>query len=167
MAEKKQAKRKYKPRKPLNKKGVDPVRLPPGVSHPIDIHVGDRLRQRRTILGLTQEKLAESVGLTFQQIQKYERGANRIGASRLFQFSQLLGISINFFFEGLDDNMGDPAEGYRLGIDYRDNEPPERDEMNRRETLELVRAYYRIGDPEKREALMSMFQALAGTPKDK
>tara|TARA_R110000787_G_scaffold144231_1_gene257978 strand:+ start:59110 stop:59613 length:504 start_codon:yes stop_codon:yes gene_type:complete len=167
MAEKRQARRKYKPRKPLNKKGSAPVRLPPGVAHPIDIHVGDRLRQRRTILGLTQEKLAESVGLTFQQIQKYERGANRIGASRLFQFSQLLGISINFFFDGLDQKMGDPAEGYRLGIDYRDNEPPERDEMNRRETLELVRAYYRIVDPEKREALMSMFQALAGAAKNK
>ena len=105
--------------------------------------------------------------VTFQQIQKYERGANRIGASRLFQFSQLLGVSINFFFDGLDKKMGDPAEGYRLGIDYRDNEPPERDEMNRRETLELVRAYYRIVDPEKREALMSMFQVLADGTKDK
>ncbi len=167
MAEKRQARRKYKPRNPLNKKGSAPVRLPPGVAHPIDIYVGDRLRQRRTILGLTQEKLAESVGLTFQQIQKYERGANRIGASRLFQFSQLLGTSINFFFDGLDQKMGDPAEGYRLGIDYRDNAPPERDEMNRRETLELVRAYYRIVDPEKRQVLMSMFHVLASAAKDK
>ncbi len=137
------------------------IRLPPGVAHPIDIHVGDRLRARRTLLGLTQEMLADAVDLTFQQIQKYERGANRIGASKLFQFAQILGISVAYFFDDLDDRLGDPAAGYQVGMGYKDNSPPERDEMNRRETLELVRAYYQIRDDEKRRALRMMFESLA------
>lgn len=143
------------------------IRLPPGVSHPVDIHVGDRLRARRTLLGLTQEMLADAVDLTFQQIQKYERGANRIGASKLFQFAQILGISVAYFFDDLDDQLGDPAAGYRVGMGYKDNSPPERDEMNRRETLELVRAYYQIKDVEKRKALRMMFESLANASEAK
>ena len=143
------------------KQAQTPVRLPPGVAHPVDIHVGDRLRARRTILGLTQDGLAEAVGLTFQQIQKYERGSNRIGASRLYQLARLLGVSVDYFFEGLDGKLGDPAEGYKVGMSYLDNAPPARDRINKRETLELVRAYYRIDDPQKRDALKGMFMALA------
>ena len=75
-------------------------RLPPGVPNPVDIHVGSRVRLRRTLLGLSQEKLGDAVGLTFQQIQKYERGANRIGASRLFQLSRILSVPIPFFIGG-------------------------------------------------------------------
>lgn len=137
------------------------VRLPPGVPHPVDIHVGDRLRARRTILGYTQNGLAETVGLTFQQIQKYERGINRIGASRLYHLAQVLGVPVGYFFEGLDDSIGDPAVGYDLGMTYRDGNRPEPDHLNRRETLELVRAFYRIDDPRLRKALMGMFRALA------
>lgn len=73
--------------------------------HPIDIHVGQRVRERRTLLGLSQSHLAEQVGLTFQQIQKYERGTNRISASRLWQLSDVLGVSISWFFEDLDGEM--------------------------------------------------------------
>ncbi len=143
------------------------IRLPPGVAHPVDIHVGDRLRARRTLLGLTQEMLADAVDLTFQQIQKYERGANRIGASKLFQFAQMLGVSVAYFFDDLDDNLGDPAAGYQVGMDYKDTSPPERDEMNRRETLELVRAYYQIRGVEKRKALRMMFESLANASEAK
>lgn len=153
--------------KPGKSEPASLIRLPPGVAHPVDIHVGDRLRARRTLLGLTQEMLADAVDLTFQQIQKYERGANRIGASKLFQFAQILGISVAYFFDDLDDRLGDPAAGYHVGMGYKDNSPPERDEMNRRETLELVRAYYQIRDDEKRRALRMMFESLANASEAK
>src|SRR5512134_3543115 len=78
-------------------------RMPPGVPNPVDIHVGSRVRLRRTLLGLSQEKLGEAVGLTFQQIQKYERGANRIGASRLFEFSRILDVPVSFFFDDMNE----------------------------------------------------------------
>ena len=112
--------------KPQKSVAASFIRLPPGVSHPVDIHVGDRLRARRTLLGLTQEMLADAVDLTFQQIQKYERGAKRIGASKLFQFAQILGISVGYFFDELDDQLGDPAAGYQVGMGYKDNSPPPR-----------------------------------------
>ena len=89
-------------------------RMPPGIPNPVDIHVGSRVRLRRTLLGLSQEKLGEAVGLTFQQIQKYERGANRIGASRLFEFSRILDVPVSFFF----DDMAERAkvgEGQEIG----------------------------------------------------
>ncbi len=143
------------------------VRLPPGIAHPVDIHVGDRLRARRTLLGLTQEALADAVDLTFQQIQKYERGANRIGASKLFQFSKMLGVPVGYFFERLDDKLGDPASGYAVGMDYQRTSPPARDVMNRRETLELVRAYYQISNTETRNAIRLMFAALANASEAK
>lgn len=71
--------------------------------HPVDVHVGTRIRQQRTLLGMSQSKLAEAVGLTFQQIQKYEKGSNRIGASRMWQFAQALGVPVASFFEGLQE----------------------------------------------------------------
>ena len=80
-------------------------RLPPGVPNPVDIHVGDRVRRRRVLLGLSQEKLGDAVGLTFQQIQKYERGANRISASRLFQFCHILDVPISFFFDEMPTGL--------------------------------------------------------------
>lgn len=80
-------------------------RLPPGTPNPIDVHVGSRVRLRRTLLGLSQERLGEAVGLTFQQIQKYERGANRIGASRLFEFSRILDVPVSFFFDDMSEKF--------------------------------------------------------------
>src|SRR5512141_3123336 len=78
-------------------------RMPPGVPNPVDIHVGSRVRLRRTLLGMSQEKLGEAIGLTFQQVQKYERGANRIGASRLWDLSRVLDCPVSFFFDEMDD----------------------------------------------------------------
>src|SRR3989339_270854 len=87
-------------------------RPPLGTPRPVDVHVGQRLRQRRTLLGMSQEKLGEAVNLTFQQIQKYERGANRIGASRLFQLGQVLDVSVSYFFEDM------PGEVTKTRGDY-------------------------------------------------
>ena len=122
--------------------------------NPIDIHVGTRLRLRRTLLGLSQETLGEAVGITFQQLQKYERGANRISASRLFNLSQVLGVPVSFFFEDL-------STGETPSRKAASNEV-ELEAMARRETLELVRAYYRITDPAIRKRAFDLVKALAG-----
>jgi len=136
-------------------------RLPPGVANPIDIHVGNRVRLRRTLLGLSQEKLGDEVGLTFQQIQKYERGANRIGASRLFQFSRILDVSISYFFEELPSEIRSHEGQMNWGLSYEKQAELAPNPMARRETLELVRAYYRIADPAVRARLFDLTKILA------
>jgi transcriptional regulator with XRE-family HTH domain len=134
-------------------------RLPPGVPSPVDIHVGSRVRLRRTLLGLSQEKLGEAVGLTFQQIQKYERGANRIGASRLFEFSRILDVPVSFFFDDMSERVAG-ADGAAAGMADQPQAPLEPDPLTRRETLELVRAYYRISDPQIRKRLFELTKSL-------
>lgn len=132
-------------------------------THPIDIHVGARLRLRRTLLGLSQEKLGEAVGITFQQLQKYERGANRISASRLYHLAQVLQVPVGFFFEDMPPPAGQPA-----GEGTAPTPPSETDEfesMAKRETLELVRAYYRIEDPLVRRRAFELIKALGGEAK--
>jgi transcriptional regulator with XRE-family HTH domain len=126
--------------------------------NPTDVHVGSRIRLRRTLLGMSQEKLGEAIGLTFQQVQKYERGANRVGASRLYDLSKVLDVPVAFFFE----EMAAPAEARPAGA----GEAPDRhgsDPMLKRETLELVRAYYKIVDPHVRRRLFDLAKALAKT----
>jgi transcriptional regulator with XRE-family HTH domain len=133
--------------------------------NPIDVHVGKRLRLRRTLLGMSQERLGELLGLTFQQVQKYERGANRIGSSRLFELGQILDIPVSFFFDDLPAGVGVAARGYATpglaedssGFDHEDEGLP----LDKRETLELVRAYYRIGNPAVRKRLFELAKALA------
>jgi transcriptional regulator with XRE-family HTH domain len=135
-------------------------RLGPGIPNPVDIHVGSRVRLRRTLLGLSQEKLGEAVGLTFQQIQKYERGANRIGASRLFEFSRILDVPVSFFFDDMAEKMkAGEAPGVLAAAD-QPQAPLEPDPLTRRETLELVRAYYRISDPQVRKRLFELTKSL-------
>ena len=131
-----------------------------GRPHPVDVHVGGRVRQRRTLLGLSQEKLGEAIGLTFQQVQKYERGTNRIGASRLFELSKVLDVSIAYFFEELSDYSGQRGQ-QRLRELAEEQETYERDPLAKRETLELVRAYYKIKEPSVRKRLFDMCKALA------
>jgi transcriptional regulator with XRE-family HTH domain len=129
---------------------------------PVDIHVGARMRMRRTLLGLSQEKLGDALGLTFQQVQKYERGANRIGASRLHQLSKVLGVPVAYFFEELAaEGHGAPAEPHALEEASGDH-----DAMTRRETLELVRAYYRVRDPSVRRRVFELIKTLAKTEED-
>lgn len=136
-------------------------RLPPGVPNPVDIHVGGRVRMRRTLLGLSQEKLGDAVGLTFQQIQKYERGANRVGASRLYEFSRILDVPISFFFDELPAELKTYKGRMARGLQDQDQMPIETDPLARRETLELVRAYYRITNPRVRRRVFELTKALA------
>src|SRR5512134_202795 len=135
-------------------------RLPPGTPNPVDVHVGGRVRLRRTLLGLSQEKLGEAVGLTFQQIQKYERGANRIGASRLFEFSRILEVPVSFFFDDMPEGQSVVDGRIAWGLAEPPQAPLEPDPLTRRETLELVRAYYRIGDPSVRRRLFELTKSL-------
>jgi len=128
---------------------------------PIDIHVGSRVRMRRTLLGMSQEKLGNALGLTFQQIQKYERGANRIGSSRLFKLSQILDVPVNFFFDDMADASGKRSKGFAEGGPKHF----EADQLSKRETLELVRAYYRITDAKIRKRTFELVKAIANAGK--
>ena len=126
----------------------------------VDAHVGQRVRMRRTLLGMSQEKLGEAIGLTFQQVQKYERGANRIGASRLFDLSKVLDVPVSFFFEEMPSVSGHERHAAVTAAEAR-SEGSEPDPMAKRETLELVRAYYRIPDAHLRRRLFDLAKALA------
>ena len=128
-----------------------------GIPNPVDVHVGSRVRLRRTLLGMSQEKLADAVGLTFQQIQKYERGTNRIGSSRLYQFSQILDVPVSFFFDGMSPESATAGRGLREG----ESQSFAQDQLTRRETLELVRAYYRIVDPKVRAHIFDLVKSVA------
>ena len=131
---------------------------------PIDIHVGSRIRLRRTLLGMSQERLGEALGLTFQQVQKYERGLNRVGASRLFDLSRVLDVPISFFFDDMPDNLstahGGPPHGRRVAGFAEVQEGFGDEAVNRRETLELVRAYYRILDPSVRKRVFDLIKSM-------
>ena len=133
---------------------------------PIDAHVGSRVRLRRTLLGMSHEKLGDALGLTFQQVQKYERGVNRIGASRLFDLARVLDVPIGFFFDDLPPEMGGNVAVRSRPAIYGFSEAQnslEDDSMNKRETLELVRAYYRITDPAVRKRVFDLIKSLAPT----
>ena len=111
------------------------------MTNEIDFHIGKRLRRRRRLLGLTQQQLAESVGIRFQQIQKYECGANRVSASRLFELAQSLDVPAQYFYDGLAVN--DEAT--------EDPDAMSPDVLSQKETMDLVRAYYKLGErPRKR-----------------
>lgn len=126
--------------------------------NPIDIHVGSRVRLRRNMLGLSQEKLGEAIGLTFQQVQKYERGANRIGASRLLELSRVLGVPVAFFYDETDPVHAPPVP---TGLEESPQEGFDSDPMRKREALELIEAYYDIDDAATRRRLLDLVKALA------
>ena len=117
--------------------------------NPVDVHVGKRIRLRRTILHITQQQMANMLGLTFQQVQKYENGMNRVGASRLWDISRVLGVPMGFFFEDMDINVAQQSPRMLSSVDggycLEDDRPNiDEDPMKKEETLELVRAYYKI-----------------------
>jgi len=131
--------------------------------NPIDVHVGSRLRLRRMLVGMSQEKLGDRMGLTFQQIQKYEKGANRIGASRLYHLSRILDVPVQFFFEDAsrhdqDQSLQGFAEegdgGYLIEF------------VNSREGLELNRYFVRIADPKIRRRIIDLVRSLSGLEAD-
>ena len=132
---------------------------------PIDTHVGARIRLRRTLLGMSQERLGEALGLTFQQVQKYERGANRVGASRLFDLSRVLDVPISFFFDDMPEALaGIHGSGHMTratgGFAERQEAFGTDEALNRRETLELVRAYYRITEPSVRKRVFDLIKSM-------
>lgn len=120
--------------------------------HPVDIAVGNRVRGRRILMGMSQERLADQLGVTFQQVQKYEKGANRISASRLSDISKILDVTPGYFFEEF-------AGARRYGKS-KSAPPAGSDPLNKRETLELVRAYYRIADPNVRHHITALIRSL-------
>ena len=136
-----------------------PVRMRGG-PEAVDVYVGGRVRQRRTMLGMSQEKLGEALGLTFQQVQKYERGANRIGASRLHQISEVLDVPINFFFEDISPSLTKKRGKTALAEAQAEYD---HDPMAKRETLELVRSYYKIKDPKVRRRIFDLIKQLGKT----
>ncbi len=123
---------------------------------PVDIHVGGRVRLRRILLGMGQGKLGKAVGLTFQQIQKYERGSNRIGSSRLYQFSKVLQVPVSFFF----DDMPEEVTGRSRGLRKPGQVAFDKGNFTKRETLELVRGYYKITDVPTRRRMFELVKAI-------
>ncbi|MBL4805330.1 MAG: helix-turn-helix transcriptional regulator [Alphaproteobacteria bacterium] len=130
-----------------------------GTPNEMDIHVGQRIKVRRSLLGLSQEKLAESVGVTFQQIQKYERGTNRVSAGRLFELSKILDVPVNFFFEQFGKAKGGQAipgmsDNEQDGFEHGDI-------MTRKETTDLLRVYYSVQDENARKDIMKFIKSMA------
>ncbi len=136
-----------------------------GKPHPVDVCIGARLKQRRVLLGMTQTNLGDALGLTFQQVQKYERGANRIGSSRLYDLSRVLDVSVEHFFEDMPPAVATSSPTKRRG---KAKAAPgyELDPMAKRETLELVRAYYKIMDAGVRKGVYQLTKAM-GADADK
>ena len=130
-----------------------------GIPSPVDVHVGARLRRRRTLLGMNRTKLGDAIGVTFQQVQKYESGANRISASRLFDLSRMFEVPVEYFFDDMPTAVAasTPTQG-----GGKAKEPPsyEPNPMAKRETLQLVRAYYKIRDPQVRKRLYELTRAI-------
>lgn len=141
-------------------RGSSRGRTPQGNPNPVDVHVGGRIRLRRTLLGMSQERLGDALGLTFQQVQKYERGTNRVGASRLWDLSRVLDVPVSFFYEDMTDDVADHSPRLISGL-AEEPEVVEADPLTKRETLELVRAYYRIQDPTVRKRVFDLAKALA------
>lgn len=150
----------------------------PTTSNPVDVHVGNRIRLRRTLLGMSQERLGNALGLTFQQVQKYERVRNRVGASRLYDLACVLDVPVAFFFAGLPDPVGsmepcpsgpegvsEPAVPLGGSMAVGDMPPPATNTgdlalFSRRETIELVRAYYGIEDSSTRRRVLDLVRSM-------
>jgi transcriptional regulator with XRE-family HTH domain len=132
-----------------------------GFPNPIDVHVGARIRLRRTLLGISQVALAETVGLTFQQVQKYEKGMNRVSSSRLVDMANALDVDVPYFFQEMSAAVEKQTPSELMRTKARPANDQEQDPMARRETLELVRAYYKIGDPAVRKRVFELTKAVA------
>ncbi len=138
-------------KKSANHRDATPYGRGTGVPDPVDVQVGARVRTRRLLIGMNQETLARALGLTFQQVQKYEGGANRVSASRLSQIAEILGVPISYFFSDLEPDGAESSP--------RDREARER--LQRPETIDLIRAYYAIADQAVRDQFLDMVKAVA------
>lgn len=129
--------------------------------HPVDTHVGARVKSRRLMLGLSQEELAKSIGLTFQQIQKYERGSNRISVSRLADISRALRVPMDYFLDGIAAARAATGKPALKGVSDNKQATLEPEMLTRRDVLELVRAYQQISTPQLKKQLLEMAKAMA------
>ena len=132
--------------------------------NPIDAHVGSRVRMRRMLLSMSQEKLGGYLGLTFQQVQKYEKGVNRIGASRLYDMAKALGVPVQFFYE--DAPGKDSATGSVTGFSETPDENYVVEFLASREGLELNKAFVKITDPRLRRTVIDLIRSLSGDDSD-
>ena len=132
-----------------------------GFPNPIDVHVGSRIRMRRTLLGISQTALADAIGLTFQQVQKYEKGVNRVSSSRLVDLANALDLTIPYFFEEMSATVQGQTPAMLMDMKKLPQPDGERDPKAKRETLELVRAYYRITDPAVRKRVFELTKVTA------
>lgn len=132
---------------------------------PVDVHVGSRVKMRRSLMDLSQGELAKMLGITFQQVQKYERGSNRVSASRLYHLGQILDVPVGFFFEGF--NTKNPSQAYGFAETKQEDfswlEEGDGDLMERKETLELVRTYYQVQDETVRKNFVKMLKSLVAS----
>jgi transcriptional regulator with XRE-family HTH domain len=133
--------------------------VPKKQANPIDAQVGNRVRLRRMLIGMSQERLGELLGLTFQQVQKYEKGVNRIGAGRLFEVSRILGVPIDYFYEGAN---GQIVGGQSHGA--QQNAPPIMEFVSSGEGMQLSLAFMRIKDPRVRKRMLELVKSLADEP---
>ena len=139
--------------------------MPDGSANPIDIHVGNRIRSRRALLGISQEKLAKELGVTFQQIQKYERGMNRIGASRLWDMMQVLGVDANYFFSGIDEELSRQSPRNLILSDnlpqVESENPIKSDIMQDTDFIRMARAYERIQNTQAGEYVRGLIFSIS------
>jgi transcriptional regulator with XRE-family HTH domain len=129
--------------------------LPKKNANPVDAQVGSRVRLRRMLIGMSQERLGELLGLTFQQVQKYEKGVNRIGAGRLFDVARILGVPIDYFYENVSSNLSG------RGFSENDTSPPVMEFVSSGEGLQLSLAFMRIKDPKVRKRVLDLVKSLA------
>ncbi len=138
-------------------------------NNPVDQHVGSRVRLRRTLLGVTQQQLAAALGVTFQQVQKYEKGANRVGSSRLFDLSNILDVPVSYFFDEMSDQVKKHSPAKMLkndDVNFAGEIEQDEPRVTRRETLELVRAYYKVKDPALRKRMLDTVRAIGVLSED-
>lgn len=150
--------------KALNVSGADDDGRGTRRPNPVDSHVGSRVRMRRMLLGMSQEKLGEHLGLTFQQVQKYEKGVNRIGASRLYDMAIVLGVPVQFFYDDVpgNDKLNESAPGFAETPD----ESYVVEFLSTRDGLELNKAFVKITDPRLRRTIIDLVRSLAGESND-
>ena len=132
-----------------------------GFPNPIDVHVGSRIRLRRTLLGISQTTLAEAMGLTFQQVQKYEKGTNRVSSSRLVDLANALDVAISYFFDEMSAGVSAQSPSELMRKNQRPQVDLEQDPLAKRETLEFVRAYYKIQDSAVRKRVFELTKSVA------
>lgn len=144
-------------------------RLADGTPNPIDLHVGKRMHLRRTMMGMSQERLASELGITFQQVQKYEKGLNRIGASRLWDVAQVLGVDVGFFYEDLDENSRDKSPrkiSNHFQLSDGSEEFFDMDAWLRKDVITLIKAYTKIKDPNIAKNVLNLVESMAEKESD-